>query len=96
MGRSQAALSCRVQVRRTSGIYGKLGHEDCEPYIGSGRRPPPRLRISAWLRWRSVTDRQQGPAQVSADLALIRGQSELSAVPTPIDHCVLVACQVPG
>ncbi len=37
----------RIEVRPTSGIYGKLGHEDCEPYIWSGRRRPRRLRVGA-------------------------------------------------
>lgn len=45
----------RIEVRPTLGIYGKLGHEDCEPYIWSGRRRPRRLRVGAEPPSRSVT-----------------------------------------
>jgi hypothetical protein len=37
----QSTSSSRDEVRGTSAILGKLGHEDCEFYVRSGRRRHP-------------------------------------------------------
>jgi len=64
--RMLASAALRYVEHRESAA--RLATRTASPTSGRGVGRPRRLRIRAWLRSLSVTDRQQEPAQVSADL----------------------------